>query len=153
VPIIAPVTTKRFERLLEAPPLTTTTPEFLSTLMGNAELVRHVAVVGALHHGKTAVMDMLVEQTHDLPAAVRSGKKAMRFTDTRLDEQVGLGGGLLGIVDVARSGLVSHSRLLSSLPLCNIVFHPLAEPHPAMFLEPFPSPLAPRPQRDALHPH
>lgn len=30
--------------------------------MTNGGLVRHVAVVGALHHGKTSVMDMLVEQ-------------------------------------------------------------------------------------------
>jgi hypothetical protein len=28
------------------------TPEFLATLMANAELCRHVAVVGALHHGE-----------------------------------------------------------------------------------------------------
>jgi translation elongation factor EF-G len=34
----------------------------MATLMSNAELVRHVAVVGALHHGKTTVMDMLVQQ-------------------------------------------------------------------------------------------
>ena len=30
--------------------------------MGNPELVRNVALVGHLHHGKTTVMDMLVEQ-------------------------------------------------------------------------------------------
>ena len=38
------------------------TNEFLATLMGNPELVRNVALVGHLHHGKTTVMDMLVEQ-------------------------------------------------------------------------------------------
>jgi translation elongation factor EF-G len=30
--------------------------------MANPELVRNVAIVGHLHHGKTTVMDMLVEQ-------------------------------------------------------------------------------------------
>jgi hypothetical protein len=49
-------------RLLAEPLHASFTPEFLATLMSNAELVRHVAVVGALHHGKTTVMDMLVEQ-------------------------------------------------------------------------------------------
>lgn len=30
------------------------------------EMVRNVAVVGHLHHGKTALMDMLVFETHKL---------------------------------------------------------------------------------------
>ena len=30
------------------------------------EFVRNVAVVGHLHHGKTALMDMLVFETHKL---------------------------------------------------------------------------------------
>ncbi len=49
-------------------------------------------------HGKTAaakqrvnasaqVMDMLVEQTHDVRHEWRSNERPMRFTDTRLDEQ------------------------------------------------------------------
>ncbi|KIY95736.1 U5 small nuclear ribonucleoprotein component [Monoraphidium neglectum] len=62
VPIIAPVKDKKHERLLSEPLPANFTPEFLATLMSNAELVRHVVVVGALHHGKTTVMDMLVEQ-------------------------------------------------------------------------------------------
>ena len=33
------------------------------------------------------VMDMFVEQTHEVRHEVRSNEKAMRFTDTRLDEQ------------------------------------------------------------------
>jgi U5 small nuclear ribonucleoprotein component len=47
-------------------------------------------VVGALHHGKTTLMDMLVEQTHDVASLgirTRAGKP-LRFTDTRMDEQV-----------------------------------------------------------------
>jgi hypothetical protein len=47
-------------------------------------------IVGALHHGKTTLMDMLVEQTHDVASlGIRTKGKPLRFTDTRLDEQVG----------------------------------------------------------------
>lgn len=40
-------------------------------------------------------MDMFVEQTHEVPADHRSADRPMRYTDTRMDEQVGAGGGLL----------------------------------------------------------
>ena len=33
------------------------------------------------------VMDMFVEQTHNIDMQMRDGEKPMRFTDTRLDEQ------------------------------------------------------------------
>ena len=35
-------------------------------MTGFPEFVRNVAVVGHLHHGKTALMDMLVFETHKL---------------------------------------------------------------------------------------
>jgi 116 kDa U5 small nuclear ribonucleoprotein component len=45
-------------------------------------------VVGALHAGKTTLLDMLVEQTHDLSGlGRRPGGKPLRYTDTRDDEQ------------------------------------------------------------------
>jgi hypothetical protein len=62
VPIIAPIKTKQLESLEGEPVKTRFTNEFLATLMANPELVRNVAIVGHLHHGKTTVMDMLVEQ-------------------------------------------------------------------------------------------
>ena len=34
--------------------------------MSFPEMIRNVAVVGHLHHGKTALMDMLVFETHKL---------------------------------------------------------------------------------------
>lgn len=34
--------------------------------MSLPEMIRNVAVVGHLHHGKTALMDMLVFETHKL---------------------------------------------------------------------------------------
>jgi hypothetical protein len=33
--------------------------------MDHPALIRNVALVGHLHHGKTAFMDMLVRQTHE----------------------------------------------------------------------------------------
>lgn len=39
---------------------------FLLNMTGFPEMVRNVAVVGHLHHGKTALMDMLVFETHKL---------------------------------------------------------------------------------------
>ena len=38
--------------------------EFLADLMDSAELIRSVALVGHLHHGKTSFMDCLLMQTH-----------------------------------------------------------------------------------------
>lgn len=35
-------------------------------MVGFPDMVRNVAVVGHLHHGKTALMDMLVFETHKL---------------------------------------------------------------------------------------
>jgi len=59
-------------------------------------MVRNVAVVGHLHHGKTALMDMLVLETHkltwdsDKPVGAllspwaRLTKKQLRYTDTHI---------------------------------------------------------------------
>lgn len=45
-------------------------------------------IVGALHHGKTTLMDMLVEQTNDVRSLdIRTNGQQLRFTDTRVDEQ------------------------------------------------------------------
>jgi U5 small nuclear ribonucleoprotein component len=45
-------------------------------LASNPETVRNVAIVGHLHHGKTALVDMLVYETHvidvDVDKQVRS---------------------------------------------------------------------------------
>ncbi|MEW5298101.1 MAG: hypothetical protein WDW36_001258 [Sanguina aurantia] len=87
VPIIAAVRAKKFETLERDALKTSFTPEFMATLMANPELVRNVAIVGHIHHGKTTVMDMFVEQTHEVRHEARSNGKQLRFTDTRLDEQ------------------------------------------------------------------
>lgn len=84
-PIIAPIKTKKFENIELNLPETTYKKEFLADLMKYPELVRNVALVGHLHHGKTSFMDMLVEQTH--PNTNTNIHKEMRYTDTRIDEQ------------------------------------------------------------------
>lgn len=88
VPIIAPVVAKKHEKALEVPLATSYSTDYLAALSSNPELIRNVAIVGALHHGKTTLMDMLVEQTHDVASlGIRTKGKPLRFTDTRLDEQ------------------------------------------------------------------
>ena len=44
--------------------LQTYSVEYLADLMDVPELIRNVAFVGQLHHGKTLFTDMLLEQTH-----------------------------------------------------------------------------------------
>lgn len=39
---------------------------FLLNMTAFPEMIRNVAVVGHLHHGKTALLDMLVFETHKL---------------------------------------------------------------------------------------
>ena len=46
--------------------------------MGFPEMIRNVAVVGHLHHGKTSVMDMLISKTH---YPTLSQKRQARYTD------------------------------------------------------------------------
>ena len=39
---------------------------FLVNMMSFPQMIRNVAVVGHLHHGKTALLDMLVFETHKI---------------------------------------------------------------------------------------
>ena len=52
-------------------PETTFNTEFMADLMDSAELIRTVALVGHLHHGKTSFADCLMMQTHP---DLRTGK-------------------------------------------------------------------------------
>ena len=87
-PIIKPVKAKKFEvGFKEGSMNSNVSTDFLLALMSNPVLVRNVALVGHLHHGKTLFMDMLVEQTHEMKTLDPNSEKHLRYTDTRIDEQ------------------------------------------------------------------
>lgn len=87
VPIVAPPKDTKFE-VLESDGLKAKYPlDFLASLMGTPELTRNVAVVGHLHHGKTALVDTLIYETHYTRHEARSNDRLMRYTDSRIDEQ------------------------------------------------------------------
>lgn len=91
-PIIAPVQEKKFAiEEAELPPVYFSR-EFMTDLLNFPDQTRNVAVVGHLHHGKTAFMDMLVKQTHDLSERLekRTGRKReeqLRYTDVHFLER------------------------------------------------------------------
>lgn len=88
-PIIAPVEKKKYTVQEEDLPNVFFKREFMTDLMNFPEQVRNVAIVGDLHHGKTALMDTLVMQTHDISDRLekRQGKgrdEQLRYTDTNI---------------------------------------------------------------------
>jgi 116 kDa U5 small nuclear ribonucleoprotein component len=91
-PIIAPVVQKKFTVQEEDLPQTYFSREFMTDIMNFPEQIRNIALAGHLHHGKTAFMDMLVLETHDISSKLeqRTGKKRdeqLRYTDTHLLER------------------------------------------------------------------
>ncbi|KAJ9648435.1 hypothetical protein H2199_001290 [Coniosporium tulheliwenetii] len=85
-PIIAPVVQKKFTvQEADLPPVYFKR-EFMTDLMNLPEQIRNVAIAGHLHHGKTAFMDMLVLETHDIQDRLerKTGRKRdeqLRYTD------------------------------------------------------------------------
>jgi U5 small nuclear ribonucleoprotein component len=86
-PIIAPVRKNKFQHVEQELPETTYDAEFMADMMDNGCLVRNVALVGHLHHGKSSFMDCLIQQTH--PDLDTKEDKPLRYTDTLFTEQVG----------------------------------------------------------------
>lgn len=85
-PIVKPVRNIKFEVGVKDSSMYVPT-QFLVGLMSNPTLVRNVALVGNLQHGKTVFMDMLIEQTHHMSTFDAHSEKHVRYTDTRIDEQ------------------------------------------------------------------
>lgn len=84
-PIIAPVVKKKFALVEQELPATTYEIEYLADMMDNPDLIRNVALVGHLHHGKTSFTDMLVENTHPEMGAIEG--RDLRYTDLLFTEQ------------------------------------------------------------------
>ncbi|OLN82861.1 Pre-mRNA-splicing factor cwf10 [Colletotrichum chlorophyti] len=91
-PIIAPVEQKKFNiEETDLPPVFFER-SFMTDLMNFPDQIRNVALAGHLHHGKTAFMDMLVLETHDVTDRLerRVGKKRdeqLRYTDVHVVER------------------------------------------------------------------
>lgn len=91
-PIIAPVQQKKFAiEEAELPPVYYSR-DFMTDLLNFPDQTRNIAIVGHLHHGKTAFMDMLVAQTHDLTERLekrigRRKEEQLRYTDIHFLER------------------------------------------------------------------
>jgi U5 small nuclear ribonucleoprotein component len=83
-PIIKPIKPKNFSVLQKEPPALVYESDFLTSLMNTPTLIRNIAIIGQLHHGKTVFVDTLVQATH---ASEWEPSKEVRYTDTRKDEQ------------------------------------------------------------------
>lgn len=83
-PIIAPVKKHDFDSQEKEVPKTTFNFEFLGNLSNKPDRIRNLAICGHLHHGKTLLMDMFVQDTH-----IKYWDPAVehKYTDTRKDEK------------------------------------------------------------------
>ncbi|KAI1455889.1 P-loop containing nucleoside triphosphate hydrolase protein [Annulohypoxylon moriforme] len=91
-PIVAPVDVKKFSIEEEDLPPVHFDRNFMTDLMNFPDQIRNIALAGDLHHGKTAFMDMLVLETHDITDRLekRQGRKRdeqLRYTDTHVVER------------------------------------------------------------------
>ncbi|KAJ4485603.1 P-loop containing nucleoside triphosphate hydrolase protein [Lentinula aciculospora] len=80
-PIIAPMKVRKWTVEEKGMPETRFDKGFLLNMTSFPEMIRNVAVVGHLHHGKTALLDMLVFETHKL---VWDADKPTRYTDVHV---------------------------------------------------------------------
>ncbi|KDQ31303.1 hypothetical protein PLEOSDRAFT_1102276 [Pleurotus ostreatus PC15] len=80
-PIIAPVKVRKWTVEEKDMPETRFDKAYLLNMTSFPDMIRNVAVVGHLHHGKTALMDTLVFETHKL---VWDSDKPVRYTDTHV---------------------------------------------------------------------
>lgn len=88
-PIVNPIVTKRFSHHTsderQELPRTTFDFNFMQKLMLQDHAIRNIAIVGHLLHGKTCLVDNLVEKTH--PDFQTNPDRPVRFTDTLFAEQ------------------------------------------------------------------
>ena len=83
-PIINPMKIKNFSVLETVQPELTYNRDFITNLMDTPALIRNVGIIGQLHHGKTTLLDTLVQVTQENEW---DNTKHKRYSDTRKDEQ------------------------------------------------------------------
>ncbi|KAF9584462.1 U5 small nuclear ribonucleoprotein component [Lunasporangiospora selenospora] len=87
-PIVQPIKIKKFQLEEQDLPQTRFNKQYMYDLMAFPPRVRNVAIVGQLHHGKSSIMDMLVNETHEKNMSVDVQE---RYTDTHtLERQRGV---------------------------------------------------------------
>jgi len=87
-PIIAPIKAKKYQIQEKNLPHTYYSKQYLLDMTDHPSMVRNVALIGNLHHGKTTFVDMLISQTHDISWEL---DKDQRYTDIHiLERQRGL---------------------------------------------------------------
>ena len=84
VPIIQPLVFKNFDKVDRDSPETWYSKEFLMDMMNQQERIRNFAIVGHLHHGKTVLADILIEQAHKNFAS--DPENPTKYLDNRKDE-------------------------------------------------------------------
>ncbi|KAJ3639023.1 hypothetical protein Zmor_022088 [Zophobas morio] len=88
-PIVLPIKSSKYAYSEKELPETTYSKEFLADMIDNPNLIRNVALVGALHSGKTTFVDCLIQQTHHLPHYFNQdeGLYQSRYADKLFTEQ------------------------------------------------------------------
>ncbi|GIX64353.1 elongation factor 2 family protein [Babesia caballi] len=83
------ISAKSFDILEERLPRNRFSFHFMAALMQQPQFVRNICICGDLHHGKTTLVDRLINYSRfpDPDAAERFDPSFVRYTDTRLDEQ------------------------------------------------------------------
>ncbi len=90
-PIIAPkveVTSSLTESKESEPTPKYDLEYFASAVLSTPELVRNVAFIGGLHHGKTSLLDNLFDAAYEMGwENLHEHERPVRYTDTRKDER------------------------------------------------------------------
>ena len=79
IPIIPPAVKQKYDYYENVQPKLTYDLNFMLNLMTNQKLIRNICVLGALHHGKTSFLDMLINY-------VQLNNKYVKYLDNREDE-------------------------------------------------------------------
>jgi U5 small nuclear ribonucleoprotein component len=83
-PIIKPIKIKNMSVMEKDAPALKYSADFMVSIMNSPNLIRNIALVGHLHHGKSLFVDTLVQATHE---SSWDPAKDVRYTDIRKDEQ------------------------------------------------------------------